>query len=715
MLARLRVSLSVSIQTIFFAVALTLAGLLTWYGYQKNIEAALDMAQDLMREVNGAILRDMDAIYAPVRTLGAALPLAPEVAVKPEGTDHPLAGAFLAALDCNEHIYSIFLGWDDGEFYQAIHLRGAVAVRQALRAPPLASYALRHVSPGSYGSTAQSWTFLDARRRPLARRTEPTAFDPRRRPWYKLARPRDELVKTKLYVFASTRDLGTTVARSFATPVGGVLGIDLTLGGLSRILRGYDLGDGGQVFTFAADGQLTGHREPGRVVRRVTDRQGRPWNLPARIATLDDPVIQGVYDQYASGADMENAITGFDVGGRRFLSMITPLGNVGSHEFVAVVAPQERFVAPLNRVRTNLLLFSLAALLAAMPLIVLVARRIARPLNLMAAEAERIKRFDLDSTLNLRSRIIEVDNLSTSMSRMKGALRSFGQYIPRDLVRRLVESGAEPRLGGDRRELTILFTDIADFTTLSDTMPPEALMTILSNYFSILGGTISGADGTIDKFIGDSVMAFWNAPTRTPDHTALACLAALRGASALADHCVPGPDGCRMLATRFGLHRGEAVVGNIGSSDRLNYTAMGSAVNVAARLEGMNKFYGTTILASQAVADAAGDEFVFRAVDVALPKGALRPVAVCELLGTRPDGAHPELAAPRAALEGLDAWNAAYADYRARRWARAREALLALHAAAPGRLTRLYLERTARALAREPGPDWTGVEEFHFK
>jgi len=451
-------------------------------------------------------------------------------------------------------------------------------------------------------------------------------------------------------------------------------------------------------------------------VRRVIDRQGKAWNLPARVSDLADPVVQGVYDQYASGADMQNGIKTFTVDGRHFLSMLTPLGGgLGSHEFVAVVAPEEHFVAPLIRVRDHLLLFSLGVLLASMPIIVLVAQRIARPLNLMAAEAERIKRFDMDSTLALRSHIIEVDNLSTSMGRMKSALRSFGQYIPRDLVRRLVESGAEPRLGGDRRELTLLFTDIADFTTLSDTMAPEALMELLSNYFRILGDTISSSEGTIDKFIGDSVMAFWNAPNRAPDHTALACLAALRGAAALAGHCVPGQDDCRMLATRFGLHRGEAVVGNIGSSDRLNYTAMGSAVNIAARLEGMNKFYGTTILASQAVVDAAGDGFVFRVVDVALPKGALTSLTVHELLGTRPGGPHPELAVGQVDMERLDAWNAAYADYRARRWAQAREALQALHGAAPCRLTQLYLERTARAMAQDPGPGWTGIEEFHTK
>jgi adenylate cyclase len=356
----------------------------------------------------------------------------------------------MAALDANEHVYSIFLGWDDGELYKPSHpRRGPRAPGPA--GPALASYALRHVSPGAYGSASQQWMFLDAGRRPLGGRTEATTFDPRKRPWYKLARPRETLVKTKLYVFASTRDLGTTVARSFEAPVGGVLGIDLTLGGVSRFLDRYHLGDRGQVFTFAADGQLTGHREPGKVVRRIT----RPPHLePARAhGVLNDPVSGRL--RAISGADMENAIAAFDVDGRRFLSMLTPMGGgLGSHEFVAVAAPEEHFIAPLIRVRNHLLLFSLAALLAAMPVIVFVAQRIARPLNIMAAEAERIKRFDLGSTLELRSHIIEVDNLSTSMSRMKGALRSFGQYIPRDLVRRLVESGAEPRRGGDRRELT---------------------------------------------------------------------------------------------------------------------------------------------------------------------------------------------------------------------------------------------------------------------
>jgi adenylate cyclase len=187
-------------------------------------------------------------------------------------------------------------------------------------------------------------------------------------------------------------------------------------------------------------------------------------------------------------------------------------------------------------------------------------------------------------------------------------------------------------LGGSRRELTILFSDVVNFTGITESAEPAQVMLYTSRYFSAVSEAVMASKGTIDKFIGDGVMAFWNAPAEDPDHALNACagaLAFLRANDRL--NAEFEREGWPAYRTRIGLHTGDAVVGNIGSEDRMNYTALGAAVNLAARLEGLNKNYGTSILVSAALRERASPGFVFRRVDRISPKGFAEAFDIYEL------------------------------------------------------------------------------------
>jgi adenylate cyclase len=214
-------------------------------------------------------------------------------------------------------------------------------------------------------------------------------------------------------------------------------------------------------------------------------------------------------------------------------------------------------------------------------------------------------------------------------------------------------------------------------------------------------------------------MAFWNAPLEEPDHVARACRAALLTLAANeALNRRWAAEGQSAMATRFGLHSGEAVVGNVGSSDRMNYTAIGATVNLASRLEGLNNVYGTSILASEAVAAGAADRFLMRSVDKVVPKGIAQPTRIYELRGALP--AEPDMPAALHA-DDLDRawcvrWERAYEAYLAREWDAALAAFRALASEKPDDpVAPLYLERTARHKATPPGPEWTGVEIYLTK
>jgi adenylate cyclase len=343
--------------------------------------------------------------------------------------------------------------------------------------------------------------------------------------------------------------------------------------------------------------------------------------------------------------------------------------------------------------------------------------RAAAPLFSLAEEAEAIRRFDMAERPLPASRIAEFQRLSGAIGGMKAALSRFGIYVPRDLARKLVAEGAEARLGGERRPLTILFSDVEDFTALSERLDPEELMRVASAYFEAMTAALLAHEATIDKFIGDSVMALWSAPRRDLAHAAHACRGTLAArATSRRLEAEFAARGWPRFRTRFGVHSGEAVVGNVGSSERMMYTAMGRMVNLAARLEGLNKRYGTEILVSEATRRGAGAGFAFRPVDLVLPKGASEPVEVHELLGLSAALAPEEapLVADPALVASLPAWREVVVLFRAARFAEAEAALAA--ARVPGDpLAEAYAARLAALCASPPGGDWSPVIRFADK
>ncbi len=352
-----------------------------------------------------------------------------------------------------------------------------------------------------------------------------------------------------------------------------------------------------------------------------------------------------------------------------------------------------------------------------MPGLALLAGRFSRAMHSLADEADRIRSLQLDSALCLRSRIDEVDRLGAAMTSMRSALASFSRYLPKALVQQFIATGTDPVPGGERREITLLFSDVENFTPLAEHLAPEDLMQAMSEYFQAVGQAILDSGGTIDKFIGDAVMAFWNAPFETSDHVEQACLAALRVARASEElNARRAAAGLPLLRTRVGVHTGAAVVGNLGSADRMDYTALGANVNLASRLEGMNKFYATRILASHAVRDKAKGDFLFRSVDVVVPKGATDPLAVFELVGAMPASPHAEVAAPRASLGFCSRWERAITLYRTAQWDRALAEFTALSEQHPDdHLASMYCTRTKRLMENKLGRDWKAVKRFNHK
>jgi adenylate cyclase len=275
---------------------------------------------------------------------------------------------------------------------------------------------------------------------------------------------------------------------------------------------------------------------------------------------------------------------------------------------------------------------------------------------------------------------------------IKGA---FSKYVSPDVVEQMIAHPERLRLGGERRELTLLFSDLAGFTSISEKLPPEGVAKLINAYLTEMTRVVMSEGGTVDKFIGDAVMAFWGAPLDDAEHALHAVRAAIAMQVAM-DGLQPFYQemGVSNVGLRIGVHSGPAIVGNMGSEDRFDYTALGDTVNLAARLEGINKMYGTRILLSEASANPLDGRIALRPVDRVRVKGKNEPVRVftpCD---------DPAL---------IRLTEAALTAYRAQDWHAARVAWAAVLAHAPeDSLTPVFLGRIDHFETDPPGDDWDG-------
>ena len=405
---------------------------------------------------------------------------------------------------------------------------------------------------------------------------------------------------------------------------------------------------------------------------------GHTYSASDKVMTPLDPIADGV-ELHATLA--ENILTGHVLAGTGWLATALATLLLGAVVCVAQLRRIRRrpYIPPLVAVLALLLYILLAIVLFAGGTVL----PIAVPAVLTIAIA-------LAAT---------VSGLATE-GREKAHLRGvFSQYVSRPVVDRILADPAKAKLGGERKELTVLFSDIRGFSNFAEGMSPEELAAFLHEYLTPMTDLVLASGGTLDKSIGDAVMAIWGAPIDMADHAARACEVALRMQESLEElNRAWASRGRPAIAIGIGLNTGPMAVGNMGSTARFEYTVLGDQVNLASRLEALTKDYGVGILVGEGTARAAGDSFVFREIDVVRVKGRASAAPVFELVG-RAGRADPTFAR-------------ALAMYRDREFDDARRLFLELSddpAAA-------VMAKRCEVLASEPPPaDWDGVYEQRTK
>jgi adenylate cyclase len=543
--------------------------------------------------------------------------------------------------------------------------------------------------------------------RMISEQVQPSDYDPRERTWYHTAERAQAFAWTDAYIFHQRQVPGLSAARPIHDADGRTFAVassDITLDAFSEFLRTQTVGAGSKVFITDDKGKIIAYPDPA-----VFEVKDKGLELP-HMSTLNMTTM-AAWSSLRSNGPGKVLLEVEDE--RIFASFVSFPDRFGKEWTLVILVPEEVLLGRAQEIQRNSLLISFLIVMVSMLLVSIFARRISGPINRLSEQVDSVRQFHLDNDFSTRSGIWEVQNMAQALSSMQAGLQSFSRYVPSKLVRQLVDSGEVARLGGERKQLAILFSDIQNFTTLSEEMEAEVLMQHLSEYLEVVSDILTEESATIDKYIGDAVMAFWGAPTEDARPTERACMSALRCHRAIAEMNAKWTTAGRpALPTRFGVHVGTTVVGNIGSSDRMNYTIIGDSVNFAARLEAVNKRYGTWTLVSDDVIGEVGDKFLTRPVDIVAVKGKQKGVGIHELLGTHSG----PLAGTADQRELCKQTRVAFDLYLSRKW---EEALVVLEPLSlkwtEDRVIDILIRRCRAFLVEPPPDDWAGVKVLKEK
>ena len=707
----LRWSLLRSFLLLVLLTSLTMLAVMQYRAWQSEQTLSLELTQRGL-DLSG---RALERFLEPART-GASLTaewgrlglldLAPVVAA-PAGEvgDHQhdaitrLNRLFLPILKARPSIDAVSLGNDRGE--------GWLLLRRAE-----GGFVNRIVARDAWGPRAL-WFDTNWDGYPANPRWVDLDYDPRTRPWYVEPGKDDTgsgigaLNWTHPYNFTTTRELGITSSRAWRQDgTSTVVAWDVLLSSLSEFTQGEESKVSDRSLTVVYDDRLQAIGLPEDA--RYRDPERMRADLLKPLAELDHPLLHAALRaasrQTPPKAGEVLPAFSFEAGGETWWAATQrhPLPPDGALR-VAVLVPSNDLVGEIAKLRVVLLGTTLVAVAAALLLALFLTRAYSRPLEALAAQSRRIRELDFSLGESIEANVREVRDLAEAQAQSLAAVESFSRYVPVEVVRELVAEGDVARIGGQSREMTLLFSDIADFTRISEGLDPQALADHMADYFDALIHTIQANDGTVDKLVGDAIVAFWGAPHPDDGHAEHAVAAALACRERLVELNATWREADRPpLVTRFGLASGTVIVGNFGAPDRLAYTVLGDKVNLASRLEGLNKVYGSDVLAAEATVTACGDAFAWRRLDRVVVKGHQNPTWIYELLGARD-------AVPGAQVKRARAYEAAWDRYADRQFGAALEGLDALLAEGADTAAQRLRARCAALAARDPGEGWEAV------
>ena len=490
---------------------------------------------------------------------------------------------FIASLNNNKDVVSYFYANQDGSFYQTQRTNEAVPLGG--RVPPKqAKYAEVSIDRKTNQGADTKYTFYDEKLHPVENFDKPDSYDPRKRPFYIEAfkaaeansanpisiddpffayRSRQAVIGINRVFFQNNKPAGTISAQGQIVT-------------LSDFLAKNAVSPKSVTVIFDKDNKVILNS----VFQDTFSVVDQNYKLKS-ISEISNHAISAAFRAWEESNKASNQFQ-FSDNSIQYFAVISSFPTTSNKTWFAItVSPVSDFLGPLEESNRNLMLFGGIIFLGIILLVSYFSKIISHPLEMIAREIKDILEFKIDERKPITSYISEILMLSSAVQKLRSTILAFTAYVPRDLVMELLSSGKQIEIGGRSRYLTMFFSDLKDFSSLAETTPSRELLERVSSYLKLLTYAIKEEDGTVDKFIGDSVMAFWGAPVLNQYHAYHACVAAIKSKRRMAIfNAELEAKSIPPLFVRMGLHSDAVLCGNIGSLERLSYTVTPSPITV---------------------------------------------------------------------------------------------------------------------------------------
>jgi class 3 adenylate cyclase/ABC-type nitrate/sulfonate/bicarbonate transport system substrate-binding protein len=628
-----RPRLSLIMSLLFIGLSIPILIFILIYNYSKNSAAIVSTLNDAVIQTSHAGIERtqvlIESTESPLRFLADVAAADPGYFRTEQSND-----LLYRALTSAAHIDAVYVSFEDG--YHRVVTRIDEDRRHAdPRIPAAANWHASYIDAITFAfSRVRHRKFFDIWPNQVGEYNVATDVDIRFLPGYQAAKTTQTLAVTEP---AINPDTGFPII-FLRVPIFhgidfiGCASANITVDVLSRFFDKHR--------TSARSTTLIADRNNGKIIAFPNKQKGvRVENEKLKIATLadiDDPDVREAYRQHAR-ADTDSFVFRSPTNGEDLIAAFANFPDgFGQPWQVITLTPIDDFVGTLKATNRLMMIVIIILTMVELFFIYFASSRLSRPVENVSQQLQAIESLHFEVPASRPSNIREIARLETAAALLRTSLKSFSSFVPLDVVRQLIKSGIPLTLGVEPRFLTVFFSDLENFSSHSETLAPDDLLVQISTYLEEVSGAISEEGGTVDKFIGDGVMAFWNAPVQRPDHVLRACAGALRAARRMERvNDTWDAEGRPRIRIRIGLNCANVLVGNVGSSARLSYTALGDGVNVAARLEGINKVFGTTICISDSIYDQVQAEILARPLKRVQVKGRKTEFMIYELLALR--------------------------------------------------------------------------------
>jgi class 3 adenylate cyclase/ABC-type nitrate/sulfonate/bicarbonate transport system substrate-binding protein len=628
-----RPRLSLVMSLLFIGLSIPILIFILIYNYNKNSAAMVSILNDAVAQTSRSGVERtanlIDSTETPLRFLAEVAAADPGYFRTEQSND-----LLYRALTSAAHIDAVYVSFEDG-YHRVVTRIDEDRRRSDPRIPAAANWHASYIDAIIFAlSRVRHRKFFDVWPHLIGGYDVATDMDIRTLPGYQTAKITRTLAVTEPSINPDTGFpiLFLRVPIFHGVDFIGCATANITMDVLSRFLDEHRAS--------ARSTTLIADRNNGKIIAFPNMQKSvRVENGKLKIATLadiDDPNVREAHRRHAD-ADTDGFVFPSPTNGEGFIAAFANFPDgFGRPWQVITLTPIDDFVGTLKA--TNRLIMVVIIILTMIELffIFFASRRLSQPVENVSEQLQAIESLQFDVPASRPSNIREIARLEQAAALLRNSLKSFSSFVPLDIVRQLIKSGIPLTLGVEQRFLTVFFSDLENFSTHSETLSPDDLLVQISTYLEQVSAAISEEGGTVDKFIGDGVMAFWNAPVQRDDHVLRACAGALRAARRMESvNDRWEAEGRPRIRIRIGLNCATVLVGNVGSSTRLSYTALGDGVNVAARLEGINKQFGTSICISDSIYEQVRTEIVARPLKRVQVKGRKTEFMIYELLALR--------------------------------------------------------------------------------